>query len=419
MSLAEWVALAALVALYVLLLGDWFHRAWVALGLAGALVVAGVVPLTQAMSLIDWNTIGLLAGMMIMVALLGEAGLFVILSRWLKAHVHENPWRLAGIFFISTAVVSAFLDNVTTVLLLSPALIQAAEDLDQEPVPYLMLEVVASNLGGMATLIGDPPNMMIGTAAHIPFDRFLVLLGPPSLVILLLVGINIPWLVQLKPLKPGHSSAAGRSQGILSVRHPEKLSGLLVILAAMFVGFIFQSAWHIPVGAIAAGGAVLGMLYLGETPDRWRHAIDYGTLGFFIGVFIIVGALESTGLVGRLASWLGHWGTGSTLPLALFLGSAGLSALLDNVPLVAALIPVLLRVVATQPDQAAALWTALAMGAALGGNATLIGASANVVVQGLALERGYPLNFRRYLGFGLKVATLSVLAGALFLLIRF
>jgi Na+/H+ antiporter NhaD/arsenite permease-like protein len=416
MTIPQWISVVALVALYILLLGDWFHRAWVALGLALALLVSGTLPLSQAVRAIDWNTLFLLAGMMVVVACLGDAGLFTLLGRWAYRWSRGRPWRLLWVFYLVTALVSAFLDNVTTVLLLSPIVMDAAEELGINPVPLLMVEVVASNLGGMSTLIGDPPNILIGTAANLSFVEFLKVLGPASLLTLAGLALVLPLMIRMqknpRPPKPTADLAVRPAAS-------PRLWGLLVILSIMLVLFVAQHELGIEVGEVALGGALASVLYAGGLQVRWWRKIDFGTLGFFLGVFLLVGALESSGLIHELASSLLRARLGPWMALVLFVGTALFSALLDNVPLVAALIPVLAHLSAQHPGFGVELWLAVAMGAAIGGNATVIGASANVVVQGLAQERGYSLSFGEYLRFGAKASLFTALIAAAYLTIRF
>lgn len=416
MSGPQWIAVIALLALYVLLLGDWFHRAWVALGLALALVLSQTVSVSAALSSIDWNTLFLLAGMMVFVAYLGDAGLFLLLGRWAKKWSKGRPWRLLWIFYVLTAVVSAFLDNVTTILLLSPILMETAEELQLDPVPLLMVEVAASNLGGMGTLIGDPPNILIGTAAHLSFVEFIKVLAPASAAMLILLAVVLPRFIKLE------GGAGPRTEDGTSTAVPvsdRKLLGLLVIMGLMLAAFIVQKLLEVQVGYIALGGALAATLYTGGLKGRWWKHVDYGTLGFFMGVFVLVGALESSGFIHHVVVWLDQPALGPWLPLLLFFGTVVFSALLDNVPLVAALVPVLAHITARDPHFGVELWVAVGLGAAVGGNATVIGASANVVAQGIAIERGYSLSFSRYARFGLKVAGFTALIGAAYLTVRF
>lgn len=414
------LALFALVILYILLIGDWFHRAWAALGVAGALVVSGVLPWRDALLAIDWNTVELLAGMMVLVGILGEAGLFLRLGRWARERAGGQPWRLLWIFYGLTAVVSAVLDNVTTVLLLSPALIRAAEEMDLDPVPLLMVEVVASNLGGLATLIGDPPNILIGTAANLSFLQFVRYLGPAAILLLGGVAVILPRVVRLAP-EPKAGRTAAPAPAELSPRPPlaARLPGLLGILGLVLTAFVLQRRLGISPGLIAVFGALLALGFARPPLKPLIKLIDWGTLGFFVGIFVLVGGLDHSGLIHALAMKLTMPAWGPWLPLLILGGSAVFSAFLDNVPLVAALIPLLAQIMVRHPGYGLELWLALALGAAIGGNGTIIGASANVVVQGLAYEYGYPLDFRRFAAFGLKVAGLTLLLGAGYLVLRF
>ncbi len=403
-------------ALYGLLLGDWFHRAWVALGLAAALVISGTVSLSSAFHSIDWNTIFLLAGMMVCVACLGDAGLFSYLGRRAKHYARGKPWRLLWIFYVLTAVISAFLDNVTTILLLAPILIEAAEEMDLDPIPLLMVQVIASNLGGVATLVGDPPNILIGTAAHLSFLQFAKNLGPIAVLMLAFLALLLPGLIRLNPHLKSSGKPGPRSDG---APVSPKLKGLLAIVGLMLAAFLLQRQIGVGVGYIALAGALLSTAYAGALRSRWYRHVDYGTLGFFIGVFVLVGGIESSGLVHYVVLWLSRPSLGPWLPLLLFLGTAVFSALLDNVPLVAALIPVLERMAGAGSHFGVELWIAIGLGAAVGGNATIIGASANVVAQGLAIERGYALSFAKFARFGMKAAGLTALVGAAYLTVRF
>lgn len=409
------LALIALVALYILLIGDWFHRAWAALGLAGALVLSGVVSLQTAIEAIDWNTMGLLAGMMIMVGILGEAGLFTALGTWARQRAGGSPWRLMWIFFILSASISAVLDNVTTVLLLSPALIRAAEDLDLDPVPFLMVEVVASNLGGLATLIGDPPNILIGTAANLTFMTFVYHLAPIALILVLGVSVFLPRIVVFRPRPAVNLSSRSDDDQTPDPKanaHSQRLPGLLVLLGFMLAAFVTQHVLRVNAATIALSGAGVALLYDRPNVKRLRQMVDWGTLGFFLGIFVLVGSMESTGIIHQVAAVMAQSSRGKYLPMEIFLGAVFFSAFLDNVPFVAAMIPILEQILSKTPTYGIELWIALALGAAVGGNGTVIGASANVVVQGLALDYGYSLTFRRFASFGLKVALLTTVLGA-------
>ncbi len=409
------ISLGALVVLYIFLIGDWFHRAWAALGVAVILMLAQVVSLRNAVASVNFNTLGLLVGMMVLVGLLGEAGLFDAVGRYAMTVAHGRQRRLLWAFFLLSAGISAFLDNVTTILLLTPALFRATEAMDVDPVPYIMMMVAASNLGGLATLIGDPPNILIGTAAHFSFNHFLGMLGIPAVILLASLAFVGPWGMKIgkNPQLAARVPDEEPRDFPLESRRPL----LLVILGLVMVGFILQRPLHLSSGVIAVIGAALGIVAsAGQTKHIWR-SVDWGTLGFFLGIFIIVGSLEHEGVIRFLAGMVVHEHFHQWLPLVVLAGSALFSAVLDNVPLVAAMIPLVERLSALHPGDAQKLWVALAMGAAIGGNSTIIGASANVVAQGLAEERGYALQFRRYLPFGLRVFAATVILGAVYIMV--
>ncbi|MCY0879195.1 MAG: SLC13 family permease [Firmicutes bacterium] len=415
MAVAEWIALGCVVALYVLLVGDWVHRAWAALGLAALLVASGTLSLSKALASIDWNTLELLGGMMVLVSLLKDAGLFGWLGFQALRWSRQSAVRLLAIFYGLTAVISSVLDNVTTLLLLAPVLIQAAEALDLDPVPLIMAMIVASNLGGVATLIGDPPNILIGTAAGLNFLEFVQLLGPVALLMVAAVGILLPrWLKpprldsQVKPVAVGAPPPVS-----------PRLKWLLGILALVLAGFGLQHVLRVRVGWIALGGAALALPWADAPWRGWKDRVDWGTLGFFAGVFVLVGGLQSTGWIGRVAHVLAWPQLGPWLPLVLFGGTGIFSALLDNVPLVAALIPILYDLHGQSSGFRVELWVAVGLGAAVGGNATIVGASANVVAQGLLGEHGYRLTFGRYARFGTRVALVTAGIGMAYLVCRF
>lgn len=410
------ITLGALLLLYVFLIGDWFHRAWVALGVAMLLVLLHVISFQDAFFSIDFNTIGLLLGMMVLVGLLGEAGLFFRFGLKARQLAGGKPKRLLWIFFVLTVVLSAFLDNVTTILLLSPALFRAAEGMDLDPVPFLMAMIVASNLGGLSTLIGDPPNILIGTAANMSFNTFISHLGIPALILLTGVALMLSRILEWK--KNPQMIAVDPYRVPQEFPLADRLIPLLIVLGMVLTAFVLQGALRWTSGTVAMGGAILGLLVSGRRVGRFWRVVDWGTLGFFIGIFILVGALEKGGIVLRLTHILIGLHSGNDLPLMILLSSAVLSALVDNVPLVAAMIPLIRNLLHLHlyPGYGFELWIALAMGAAIGGNATMMGASANLVGQGLAQERGYTLNFRRYLPFGLPVFALTLCLGALYII---
>lgn len=412
-------AVAAFLLLYILLMGDWFHRAWSSLAVAGLLLAIGIAPMNAVWDADNLNTLSLLLGMMLLVALLSQSGFFSDLERGALRIAAGRPWRLFWTFFVVTAVTSAFLDNVTTVLLLSPGLIRAAEALDLDPVPFLMAEVVASNLGGLATLVGDPPNILIGSAAHWDFGRFLGQLAPVALVLLATAAWGMRRWVRLKRDKTPRSRPAPElAAAPLPPLAPQK-PFLLIWMGVTLLALAVQHVIHLGAGTIALASAGFAIAWTRPPALALVRSVDWGTIGFFLGIFVMVGALLSSGAIAQTAHFIAAARMGGWLPIFILVFSATASAVLDNVPLVAALIPVIQEILAHAPGYGLELWIALAVGAAVGGNATVIGASANVVVQGIAYEHGYAMDFGRYLGFGVRVAGLTLLAAIAYLLLAF
>ena len=399
---ALWSLLVFLL-LYVMLVGEWVHRAAAALAAALAVVFSGLLPPSQAVAAVDWNTILLLFGLMMLVSLGEEVGLFPALASWVRRVTGPSPWATVLGFMMVVAVLSSVLPNLSVILILGPALFTAAEHLDMDPVPLLIFAIMASNLAGLATLVGDPPNILIGTAAGLSFTQFVTHLGPLALVMVLMV-LGYARLALKPPARP-----AARWHPT-TIPHPRRGWALASVMVATLVAFILQSTLGLPVGLIAVAGATLGLLLVGGDVEHHRGEVDWGTLVFFAGLFIVVGALVRAGIMRAAGTWLLAQHLGAGLPLALLVFTAVCSAVLDNIPIVAAAIPLVSGILAQDPRYGLTLWLALATGAAVGGNTTLLGASANLVGVSLARKRGYQLSFRTYLRWSLPLsaATLAV-----------
>jgi Na+/H+ antiporter NhaD/arsenite permease-like protein len=406
LAVGGWLALGLFAALYVLLAAEWMHRALAGLLAAVAVVAFGLLTPGQARAAVDFNTILLLFGMMVLAALLEEAGLFRHLA-WLGARWGGgSPRRLLLLFVVLTAALSAVLPNMTVVLVMAPVMVSAAEGVGWNPVPLLVLDAIASNIGGMATLIGDPPNILIGTAATMTFGDFLRYLLPPAAILTVVVvsaaGVGIkPGTSSPRPLAPVETSAS------------PALAPLLTVTAATLAGFLFQPRLPLPLGLIAVLGAAAGILVVGADVERVLAAVDWSTVIFFVALFIVVGAMVHQGVVEAATRWILARRLGPALPLVLLAGTALLSAFLDNLPVVAAMIPMVERVLAGEPRYGQTLWIALAIGAAVGGNATLYGAAANVVAASLAKARGYRLSFREWARVGVPLTAGLLLVSAI------
>ncbi len=364
---------------------------------------------------------GVLLGMMLFVAVVKESGLFEYMAIKAAKIAKGDPWRIMVAFMIVTAVFSAFLDNVTTVLLVGPMTITICRMINTNPVPFLLTEILASNVGGTATLIGDPPNIMIGTAANLSFIDFIIYDSPVIIVVMVAMVIFFRFVYKKKL-----SASAEAQNEVLGLDEKNfikdkklfKKSVIMIILVvAAFIGHSFLGVESCEV-ALAAG---IIMVIIGRTNvETAIHNVEWPTLLFFIGLFVVVGALDKTGVIGMMANGIIQATGGNVIltMLVILWVSALLSAILDNIPFVATMIPLILTMEASGID-AAPLWWALSLGACLGGNGTLIGASANVVLSGISGKHGYPITFIGFLKIGMPMMLISVVIATGYLLLRF
>ena len=395
------VAIGIVTICYLVIFSEKVNRAIMALLGAAAMIVSGILTQKTALAGIDFNTIGLLVGMMVIVAIAERSGMFQYVAIWGAKRVKASPRGLLVVLAFVTAVFSAFLDNVTTVLLIAPVTFRICQRLKLNPYPYLVLEIFASNIGGTATLIGDPPNILIGSSVGLSFNDFLLNLTPVVLVtMVVLVGI-FDFVVGRKLTATEEDKAK-----VMKMNEKECIAdkGLLVkslvVLAGVITCFVSARQLDLDNGTIAlTGAAVLMLLYTfkgnaEERDDKVRNAlaaVDWTTIFFFIGLFVMVYGLEVTGIL----SYLGHEfiemtnGSINKLIYLILWSSAILSSIIDNIPFVATMIPMLKSMEPSLGGREAMMpvWWALSLGACFGGNGTLIGASANVVVAGLAMRR--------------------------------
>lgn len=416
-----WIAGVVFLAAYALIATERFDRTLAAL-LGGLLVIVfGVIDQQEAFAAIDFNVIFLLTGMMVLAGALGRTGLFEWLAIRSVKMSRGEPLRLLIILALVTAVLSAFLDNVTTVVLIAPVTLSIAARLKISPVPFLISQILASNVGGTATLIGDPPNILIGSASKLDFGAFLVNLGP--VVLLILLAFVVTMRIMLGPsLGVEHED----KQAVLAMNEGDSIRdrGLLVrgliVVGFTIVGFLL----HKPLGLEPATVALLGatvLLLVGRLDvDEALHDVEWSTLFFFVGLFILVEAIVSAGIVGSIADGLAAavGGNDGLATIALLWFSALASAVVDNIPYTATAIPVVQRL-AESGLRAEPLWWALALGACLGGNLTIVGASANVVVANMAARAGYPIKFLEFLRYGAIVVAESLVISTVYLGFRY
>ena len=422
------LATAVFVVTYVLIATERVHRVAAALGGAAAMVLIGVVDADSAFhqpdTAIDWNVIFLLLGMMLLVGVIRQTGLFEYLAIWAAKRARGRPFRIMASLVVITAVASALLDNVTTVLLVAPVTVLVCRRLDLDPVPFLIAEVLASNIGGTATLIGDPPNIIIASRAGLSFNDFLVHLAPLVVVlVVVLLGLCRLMFRSALTVDPDRVSAIMELDERASIRDVRLLWQSLAVLALTTAGFVLHGVLHLDPSIVALLGAGLLVLVSRVRVEDALREVEWPTLAFFMGLFVVVGGLVEAGVVDRLARAAGEATGGHLLGGSLLLiGISGvLSGLIDNIPYVATMSPVVQELVSLAGPGAGAgvLWWALALGADLGGNATAVGASANVVVLGIAERSGYPISFWRFTRYGAVVAAVTLLLAALYVWLRY
>ena len=417
------VALFALV--LALIAAELLNRTVAALLGAAVIVSFGVVEQGEAASeFIDWNTLGLLAGMMIIVAILNKTGVFEYLAiksgQWGKG----RPGRILILLSIVTAFISAFLDNVTTVILMVPVTFLIADALGVSALPFLLAQVMASNIGGAATLIGDPPNILIGSAASLSFTDFVLNLAPVVLLALPVV-LGFFYLAFRRELRDSEDAqeTIERLDARGAIRDPVLLRKSSIILGAVIVGFFLHGALHLEAATIALFGAAVLMLYAKSDVEEVLREVEWPTLLFFVGLFVLVGGLEVTGFVGRIAELLTEASDSVAVTAMLVMWGSGIaSGVVDNIPFTATMIPVIQEFAAAKglsEAEVRSLWWALAIGADFGGNATLIGASANVVVAGMSERAGRKISFIKFMLYGIPVTLLSLVVATPYVLFRY
>jgi Na+/H+ antiporter NhaD/arsenite permease-like protein len=406
---------------YGLIASERFDRTLVAL-LGGLLVIVlGIIGQDEAFAAIDFNVIFLLAGMMVLAGGLSRTGFFEYVAGYAIHLSRGQPFRLLIILSLLTALLAAVLDNVTTVVLLTPVTLSIARILRVSPFPYLISQIFASNIGGTATLIGDPPNILIGSAAGLDFGAFLVNLAPVA-VLIMVAFVGIMWLA----FGRGMEDDANRLDILATVDPAAAIKDrplmvrALVVLALTIVGFLFHSVVGLEAATIALLGATVLMIVGPLDPHEALRDVEWNTLFFFVGLFMLIEAVVHVGIIGRIADTLAD-AAGGNLPIAtmgILWFSAIASAIVDNIPYTATAIPIIERLIAGGLD-GAVLWWALALGACLGGNLTIVGASANIVVANLAARDGHPITFMQFFRYGLGVVIASLLISTAYLWLRY
>ncbi|NKY89584.1 ArsB/NhaD family transporter [Nocardia veterana] len=420
------IAVVVFAVAYVLIATERIHKTKAALGGAAIVLAAGVVGSSDIFfshdTGIDWNVVFLLLGMMIIVGVLRQTGVFEYTAIWAAKRAKGSPLRVMILLTLITAVASAFLDNVTTVLLIAPVTLLVCDRLDIRPAPFLIAEVLASNIGGAATLIGDPPNIIIGSRAGLTFNDFLVHMTPLVVIELVVFTLVLPWL-----FRGSFTVDPERAADVMALDEREAIrdSGLLIkcglVLAAVFAGFVGHSVFHIDPSVVALLGAGVLVLTSGVAEKDYLSAVEWDTLLFFAGLFVMIGALVKTGVIERLSHYAVDATGGNALvaTMLILVVSAVLSGVIDNIPYVATMSPLVAELVAGMDQHATSLWWALAIGADFGGNLTAVGASANVVMLGIAKRAENPISFWEFTRKGAVVTAITIVVAAPYLWLRY
>jgi len=430
-------AVLIFVAAYIFIATERLHRTVAALAGAALVLLLRLVPQPTAFSGrsgVDWNVIFLLLGMMIIVAVTRRTGIFQWMAIRTVKTAKGNPARVVVLLAVLTGALSALLDNVTTVLFMAPISIFIAEGTGISPVPLLIAQIISSNIGGTATLIGDPPNIMIGSAAHLGFISFLTNLAPIAIITFAATIGLLMWLFrgQLKAPADLRERIAALDES-RALKDPAMLRRCLFVLALTFAGFFAHEPLHLRPATIALAGAALMLILTKVDLHEILEEVEWSTLLFFVGLFILVAGLVETGIIHRLSGVLLARAEDATAgtAIAVLWASAAVSGLVDNIPFVAAVNPMLVDVArglagpdgmsaaALHTPRMMALWWSLALGACLGGNFTLIGASANVVIAGIAERHGHPIRFMYYLRYGVPLTLLSIALSTLYVWLRY
>jgi len=406
-----WLAASVFIVSYAIIISERIHRTVVALTGALLMILLGVINQEQALEGVDFNTLGLLIGMMVVVGIAKDSGMFQYLAIWIAKAGRGNPKKIFPFLMITVAVLSGVLDNVTTALLMVPVMFVVANNLKINPKPFLIGTILFANIGGVATLIGDPTNILIGSAADLSFNDFLMNTGPAAIMAALVIG-GILYLKFRHQMVATPEAQASITKFIPreAITNWPLLWKSLSVIALVLVGFITHNTTHLEGATIALGGAALMLLLTMRDPEHHLRDVEWTSIFFFVGLFILVVGLEEAGIINYLAERLIDVTGGKLVATGMIIlwGSAIFSAIIDNIPLVATMIPLVQKIGVLTGADITPFWWALSLGGNVGGNATLIGASTNVVVSGIAAREGQRITFMEYLKIAMPI-TLTVI----------
>jgi Na+/H+ antiporter NhaD/arsenite permease-like protein len=422
------IAITVFVVAYALIASDRINKTVVALVGGGIVVAIGVVDSEDVFysheTGIDWDVIFLLFGMMIIVGVLRQTGVFEYIAIWSAKRARGSPLRIMILLVMVTAFASALLDNVTTVLLIAPVTLLVCDRLAINPVPFLIAEVLASNIGGASTLVGDPPNIIIASRAGLTFNEFFIHMAPIVFIVMVVFIVLLPVVFRGSfDVDPERVADVLSLEEREAIQDPALLIKCGVVLVLVFTAFIAHSVLHIAPSIVALLGAGVLILISRLEQRDYLASVEWETLLFFVGLFVMVGALVKTGVIDELARAAIEFTDGNgLLTVMLILGvSAPVSGVIDNIPYTATMTPIVSELAASIPDMAHpnALWWALALGADFGGNLTAVGASANVVMLGIARRADNPISFWEFTRKGLLITVLSIALSAIYLWLRY
>lgn len=422
MSYEILLAVSVFIASYAVIISEKIHRTVVALMGASLMVLLGILNQEQAIHGIDFNTLGLLIGMMVIVGLARHSGMFQYVALAAAKIGRGQPVKIFVLLGLITAVFSALLDNVTTVLLMVPVTFVIARNLKLNPKPFLFNTILLANIGGAATLVGDPPNILIGSAAGLSFNDFLWNMAPISIIVTLLTTGMLLWWYR-KDLLPVEGTADSVMKFVPSeaITDWPLLWKSLGVMAVVLLGFLTHSFTHLEGATIALFGAALLLLLTMHEPEEYLREVEWPSIFFFIGLFVLVAGLEHVGVIFWLAEQLIQATDGNTsaLVLSLLWGSALFSAAIDNIPFVATMIPLIKNIGELSGMPLEPLWWVLALGADIGGNATIVGASANLVVSGMAKKEGHAIGFVEYMKTAVPLTIVALIVCTVYVVLRY
>lgn len=423
MTLYMLISIIVFVVVYALLITERMNKAVAVILGACLYLLFHFIPFDNAVEHIDMNVIFLLIGMMMIVKVTEQSGVFEFIAIKSAKMVKADPIAFLAVLFVITAFFSAMLDNVTTVLLISPIALLLATQMEVGALPFVITVILSSNIGGTATLIGDPPNIMIGSAAGLSFMDFLVNLAPAILIIsVITMGILILLFKKQLVVSELNKKRIMAMDEKMMISNPLLMKKSLIVIGLVVTGFLLNGILETEPSVIALAGAFFLVLWTKEDLEDVLKKVEWDTILFFVGLFIMVGVLQFTGVIDKLAAFMTSMTKGNlkkTSTVLLF-GSGILSGILDNIPLVATFIPVV-KIIgeSTSVDVIQPIWWSLALGSCLGGNGTLVGASANVIMFGFAKKNKIPLSFKGYLAYGIPLTLLALFLSYIYVSLRY